>query len=74
MGASGTAIAASLGVAFAIASKEKAHTAMGLLAQVRVDPSHPHAQCLASPMPAQCPRLQDDNRDAVNAARVSYGF
>jgi hypothetical protein len=71
---SSAAIATSLGVAFAIASNNDAKNARTLLAQVPVDPISPQSQCLASPVPPQCPRLQADNRDATHAARLSYGF
>jgi hypothetical protein len=72
--ASAALAATGLGIAFVVASQNEANAARDLLSQIPPDPANPNSQCLRSPLPPQCPRLQAENRAALNAAYLSYGF
>jgi hypothetical protein len=69
---SGAAVATGLGIGFAVASNNEAGAARDLLGQLPPDPQH--SQCLRTPVPVQCPRLQADNRAAIDEAHVANGL
>jgi hypothetical protein len=71
LGAS-TLVAASLGVAFAVVSKQDASAGRDLLSQLPADQMQ--AQCTESPLSGQCLTIQADNQSAHNTYELSNAF